>query len=250
MTQDIAQRIAVLADELEEHLYRYHVLAAPTISDQEFDRLLAELQALEEAHPALVRPDSPTQRVGGAPTSDFPTVRHARPMLSLDNSYSRQDVEDFDRRVRQSLPDEAVEYVFELKIDGVALSLVYQDSLLVRAITRGDGVQGDEITANARTIPTIPLRLRQPGIDCEIRGEVYMESSDFAPAQRPAHSRRRAALRQSAQLHGRFAQAAKPQPSGQAQPALFRLLDTRGRWRPDAPQRVPCNTPRLGPDGP
>ncbi len=180
MTQDIAQRIAALADELEEHLYRYHVLDAPTISDQEFDRLLAELQALEEAHPALKRPDSPTQRVGGAPTSDFPTVRHARPMLSLDNSYSRQDVEDFDRRVRQSLPDEAVEYVFELKIDGVALSLIYQDSLLVRAITRGDGVQGDEITANARTIPTIPLRLRQPGVNCEIRGEVYMESSDFA----------------------------------------------------------------------
>ncbi|MXW77507.1 MAG: NAD-dependent DNA ligase LigA [Gemmatimonadetes bacterium] len=180
MTQDIAQRIAALADELEEHLYRYHVLDAPTISDQEFDRLLAELQALEEAHPALKRPDSPTQRVGGTPTSDFPTVRHARPMLSLDNSYSRQDVEDFDRRVRQSLPDEAVEYVFELKIDGVALSLIYQDSLLVRAVTRGDGVQGDEITANARTIPTIPLRLRQPGVNCEIRGEVYMESSDFA----------------------------------------------------------------------
>ena len=179
MTQDIAQRIAALADELEEHLYRYHVLDAPTISDREFDRLLAELQALEEAHPALKRPDSPTQRVGGAPTSDFPTVRHSRPMLSLDNSYSRQDVEDFDRRVRQSLPDEAVEYVFELKIDGVALSLTYQDSLLVRAVTRGDGVQGDEITANARTIPTIPLRLRQPGVDCEIRGEVYMESSDF-----------------------------------------------------------------------
>ena len=179
MTQDIAQRIAELSAELSEHLYRYHVLAAPIISDQEFDLLLAELQALEEAHPALKQPDSPTQRVGGAPTSDFPTVRHARPMLSLDNSYSRQDVEDFDRRVRQSLPDEAVEYVFELKIDGVALSLTYQDSLLVRAVTRGDGVQGDEITANARTIPTIPLRLRQPGINCEIRGEVYMKSSDF-----------------------------------------------------------------------
>ncbi len=190
MTQDIAQRIAALSAKLEEHLYRYHVLAAPTISDQEFDRLLAELQALEEAHPALKRPDSPTQRVGGAPTSDFPTVRHARPMLSLDNSYSRQDVEDFDRRVRQSLSGEAVEYVFELKIDGVALSLLYQDSLLVRAVTRGDGVQGDEITANARTIPTIPLRLRQPGINCEIRGEVYMESNDFARlnAQRAANS--------------------------------------------------------------
>ena len=188
MTQDIAQRIAALSAELSEHFHRYHVLAAPTISDREFDRLLKELQALEEAHPALKRPDSPTQRVGGAPTSDFPSVRHAQPMLSLDNSYSRQDVLDFDRRVRQSLPDEAIEYVFELKIDGVALSLRYQDSLLVRAVTRGDGVQGDEITANARTIPTIPLRLTQPGVNCEIRGEVYMESSDFAQlnAQRSA----------------------------------------------------------------
>ena len=188
MTQDIAQRIAALSAELSEHFHRYHVLAAPTISDREFDRLLEELQALEAAHPALKRPDSPTQRVGGAPTSDFPTVRHAQPMLSLDNSYSRQDMLDFDRRVRQSLPDEAVEYVFELKIDGVALSLMYQDSLLVRAVTRGDGVQGDEITANARTIPTVPLRLRQPGVDCEIRGEVYMESSDFTAlnAQRSA----------------------------------------------------------------
>ena len=180
--------MAALSAELAEHFHRYHVLAAPTISDQEFDRLLAELQALEEAHPALVRPDSPTQRVGGAPTSDFPTVRHAQPMLSLDNSYSRQDVENFDRRVRQSLPDEAVEYVFELKIDGVALSLTYRDSLLVCAVTRGNGIRGDEITANARTIPTIPLRLRQPGINCEIRGEVYMERSDFAQlnAQREA----------------------------------------------------------------
>ena len=189
MTQDIAQRMAALSAELSEHFHRYHVLAAPTISDQEFDRLLAELQALEEAHPALVRPDSPTRRIGGAPTSDFPTVRHAQPMLSLDNSYSRQDVENFDRRVRQSLPDEAVEYVFELKIDGVALSLTYRDSLLVRAVTRGDGIRGDEITANACTIPTIPLRLRQPGINCEIRGEVYMERSDFAQlnAQRTAN---------------------------------------------------------------
>lgn len=180
MAKDIAQRIAELSAELAEHLYHYHVLAAPAISDQEFDRLLAELQALEEAHPELKRPDSPTSRVGGEPTSEFPTVHHAQPMLSLDNSYSREDLEDFDRRVREGLPDEKVEYIFELKIDGVALSLTYTDSLLVRAVTRGDGVQGDEITANARTIPTIPLRLRQPGISCEVRGEVYMESGDFA----------------------------------------------------------------------
>jgi len=180
MTKDPEKRIAALSNEIEEHLHHYHVLATPTISDREFDRLLEELQGLEKAHPQFVRPASPTQRVGGAPTTSFPTVHHARPMLSLDNSYSREDLEDFDRRVRQGLPDEEFEYVFELKIDGVALSLTYENSLLVRAVTRGDGIQGDEITANARTIPTIPLRLRQPGINCEIRGEVYMESGDFA----------------------------------------------------------------------
>ena len=180
MTQYIAQQMAELAAELEDHLYRYHVLADPIISDRDFDRLLEELQALEEAHPDLKRSDSPTQRIGGSPTSDFPTVRHTLPMLSLDNSYSRDELEDFDRRVQQGLTDEKFDYVFELKIDGVALSLTYEDSLLIRAVTRGDGVQGDEITANARTIPTIPLRLRQPGINCEIRGEVYMEHAAFA----------------------------------------------------------------------
>ena len=180
MTQYIARQMAELAAELEDHIYRYHVLADPIISDREFDRLLEELQALEEAHPDLKRSDSPTQRIGGSPTSDFPTVRHTLPMLSLDNSYSRDELEDFDRRVQQGLTDEKFDYVFELKIDGVALSLTYEDSLLIRAVTRGDGVQGDEITANARTIPTIPLRLRQPGINCEIRGEVYMEHAAFA----------------------------------------------------------------------
>jgi len=180
MTKDPEKRIAILSNEIEEHLYRYYVLAAPTISDREFDRLLEELQRLEKTHPQFLRPASPTQRVGGTPTTSFPTVNHARPMLSLDNSYSREDLEDFDRRVRQGLSEEEFEYIFELKIDGVALSLTYENSLLVRAVTRGDGIQGDEITANARTIPTIPLRLRQPGINCEIRGEVYMESGDFA----------------------------------------------------------------------
>ena len=180
MAKDSAKRIAELSAELEEHLYRYHVLAAPTVSDQQFDRLLHELQTLEKAYPELKLPDSPTSRIGGEPTSAFPTVPHARPMLSLDNSYSREDLEAFDRRVREGLPDEEYSYVFELKIDGVALSLIYEDSRLVRAVTRGDGIQGDEITANARTIPTIPLRLRQPGISCEIRGEVYMKNPDFA----------------------------------------------------------------------
>ena len=173
-------RVAELIEQLEDHNYRYHVLAEPVISDREYDLLLEELQRFEESDPTLKRRDSPTQRVGGQPTRDFPTVRHATPMLSLDNSYSRDDVLAFDKRVRDSLPGECVEYVAELKTDGVALSLVYKDSLLVRAATRGNGVQGDEVTANARTIRTVPLKLRRPGISCEVRGEVYMRLSDFA----------------------------------------------------------------------
>ena len=180
MSKEAARRIAELADQLDEHNYRYHVLADPVVSDQEYDRLMIELQRLEVAHPGLRRLDSPTRRVGGEPTSEFPTVPHLAPMLSLDNSYSPDDIRDFDRRVRQALPDEEVEYVAELKIDGVALSLIYEESLLVRAVTRGDGLQGDEITANASTIRAIPLRLREPGISCQVRGEVYMEKASFA----------------------------------------------------------------------
>ncbi|MDA0335196.1 MAG: NAD-dependent DNA ligase LigA [bacterium] len=186
MNHDQAQqRIDALTTQLEEHSHNYHVLASPTIADGEFDRLLEELVRLEGEWPDLVRPESPTQRVGGAPTSDFPTVAHATPMLSLDNSYSREDVVAFDARVHNGLDETAtVEYVAELKIDGVALSLIYEDSRLVRAVTRGDGAQGDEVTNNARTIRSVPLRLREPGITCEVRGEVYMAREDFAALNR------------------------------------------------------------------
>jgi DNA ligase (NAD+) len=187
--QHHVQRVAQLVEELNEHIYRYAVLAQPTVSDQEYDLLLTELQALEEKYPDLRQPDTPTQRVGDQPTSAFPNVAHRSPMLSLDNSYSRQDITAFDQRVRQALPDETVEYLAELKIDGVALSLTYRDSILVRAVTRGDGSQGDEITANMRTVPSIPLRLRQPGVDAEIRGEVYMSHADFAALNRQRQDR-------------------------------------------------------------
>ncbi|MBT3343184.1 MAG: NAD-dependent DNA ligase LigA [Gemmatimonadetes bacterium] len=181
MTRDQAERrILELAEQLEEHNYRYHVLADPQISDREYDQLLEILIDLEEQYPDLRLPESPSQRVGGQPSSEFPTVEHVTPMLSLDNSYSRQDVEAFDGRVRGALPEEEISYVTELKIDGVALSLVYEDSRLVRAVTRGNGIAGDEVTANARTIRSIPLRLRQDGVSCEVRGEVYMTGKDFA----------------------------------------------------------------------
>ena len=184
MPRNIEKKIADLVDQLNLHNYRYHVLADPVVSDREYDLLLSELRQLEEAHPDLLRPDSPTRRVGGLPSSEFPPVRHLTPMLSLDNSYSRDDVLAFDQRVREGLADEEVTYVAELKVDGVALSLYYENSLLVRGATRGDGVQGDEITANVRTIRSIPLRLRQPDITCEIRGEVYMTIPDLADLNR------------------------------------------------------------------
>ncbi|SVE51117.1 uncharacterized protein METZ01_LOCUS503971, partial [marine metagenome] len=130
MSKQADKRIAELSDALEEHNYRYHVLAEPGVSDAEYDAMMAELLTLEEAHPLLRKADSPAQRVGGEPTSDFPSVRHSAPMLSLDNSYSRQDVLAFDQRVRDALPEEEVSYVAELKTDGVALSLLYENSRL------------------------------------------------------------------------------------------------------------------------
>ena len=173
---------------LDEQNHRYYVLADPAISDREYDRLLAELAALEEAHPELRRDDSPTMRVGSDLTDDFPTVPHARPMLSLSNSYDVEEAREFDRRVRERLEreeGESVDYVAELKIDGVAISLVYEQGRLVRAVTRGNGEAGDEVTANVRTIRSIPLRLRPVSIDgvtlqnLEVRGEIYMPVAKF-----------------------------------------------------------------------
>ena len=167
-----------LVEEAQEHEYRYHVLAAPTISDTEYDALVRRIGEIEGAHPDWAREDSPTRRVGGAPTGEFPTVRHARPMLSLDNTYNENELREFANRVARVLGD-SVAYVAELKLDGVALSLTYEDSRLVRAVTRGDGVEGDDVTANVRTIGTVPLRLRESGVNTEVRGEVYLPINAF-----------------------------------------------------------------------
>ena len=178
----IAKRIEVLRSQLREHDHRYYVLAQPTISDTEYDRLMRELLDLEAAHPELSTPDSPSQRVGGEPTKEFPTVTHDVPMLSLSNTYSEEEVRDFDRRVRSLLGKDPFRYVCELKFDGVAVSLRYQDGIFVRGATRGDGMQGDDITQNLKTIRSIPLRLmgKKKGMTSfEVRGEVYMKRDDF-----------------------------------------------------------------------
>lgn len=178
----IRQRIERLRKELRGHDHRYYVLAEPAISDEAYDKLMRELQDLESKHPDLITPDSPSQRVGGEPTKEFRTVRHEGQMLSLANTYSEEEIRDFDRRVKGLLGGEQCRYVCELKFDGVSLSLRYEKGVLVLGVTRGDGMQGDDITNNARTIRSIPLRLdtTDPAfLDCEVRGEVIMFRKDF-----------------------------------------------------------------------
>jgi DNA ligase (NAD+) len=178
----ISQRAEELRRQIHHHNYLYYVEAKPEISDREYDFLLKELEALEEANPELRTPDSPTQRVGGQPLDGFVTVRHRLPMLSIGNTYNADELREFDTRVRKLLGNEPVRYVVELKIDGVAISLTYEDGRFTVGATRGDGEQGDDVTANLRTVGGLPFRLRtdQPPPLFEARGEVYMSSADFA----------------------------------------------------------------------
>ena len=183
---DMAQRVAVLHQALHQHAHSYYVLDEPSIPDAEYDKLFAELQSLEEAHPELRTSDSPTQRVGGKPMTEFATVRHAVPMLSIrtETDTEASGAESFDARIRKELSlqdgDAAIEYVTELKFDGLAMSLRYEKGVLVQAATRGDGEYGEDVTHNIRTIGQIPLKLSENAPDIlEVRGEVYMRRDDF-----------------------------------------------------------------------
>ncbi|WP_419701139.1 NAD-dependent DNA ligase LigA [Mucilaginibacter sp. NFX135] len=174
-------QIKALTTELKQHNYNYYVLAMPTIADFDFDKKLEQLNKLEKEFPEFADPDSPTQKVGGDITKEFVTYRHRWPMLSLGNTYNEQELLDFDQRIRKAIGDN-FEYVCELKFDGLSMSLTYEDGKLVRAVTRGDGVQGDEVTANIRTINTIPKRLHEgAGYPSyfDIRGEVFMHRKAF-----------------------------------------------------------------------
>jgi len=179
---EISQRVDELRSLLEEHNYRYYVQDDPSIPDAEYDRLFRELQGLEADHPELASEDSPTRRVGSSAETSFEEVVHRIPMLSLDNAFSDEELRDFDRRVRERLgTDEEIEYVCEPKLDGLAVSLHYEQGRLIRAATRGDGYAGEDITANIRTIPSVPLKLRgddYPDL-VEVRGEVYMPKAGF-----------------------------------------------------------------------
>lgn len=175
------KRVEELRREIETHNHYYYVLDDPRISDEVFDALMRELEQIEKKFPALITPYSPSQRVGGRPKEGFTTVLHLTPMLSLANAFNEGELRDFDRRVRQALPEaaSALEYVLELKIDGLAVSLYYEDGVLTRGATRGDGEVGEDITDNLRTIRSIPLRLQQPMARLEVRGEVFMPKKSF-----------------------------------------------------------------------
>ncbi|MBI5184157.1 MAG: NAD-dependent DNA ligase LigA [Nitrospinae bacterium] len=180
--QKIQQQILELRKKLHYHNRRYYVDDAPEISDYEYDQLYKELQALEAGHPELITPDSPTQRVGDKPAGQFLTVPHAKPMLSLENTYSEGELRDFEARIKKLLPGEDLEYVVELKIDGVGISVVYENGLMARGVTRGDGFSGEEITQNIRAIRSIPLSVdsADPAAGAfEVRGEVYIHRKEF-----------------------------------------------------------------------
>ncbi|MFI4967518.1 MAG: NAD-dependent DNA ligase LigA [Gammaproteobacteria bacterium] len=179
--RDVEKRLRELRAELAQHNYRYYVLDDPAVPDSEYDRLMRELKALESQHPDLVTADSPSQRVGGAPAAQFGEVRHAVPMLSLDNAFSEEDLQDFDRRVREKLDATEVEYTAEPKLDGLAISLTYEKGVLVRGATRGDGTTGEDVTQNVRTVRAIPLKLMGEGWPAllEVRGEVFMPKKGF-----------------------------------------------------------------------
>ena len=185
-TMKLKQRIDSLREEINAHNYSYYVLDNPEIPDSEYDRLLRELNDIEKKHPELITSDSPTQRVGATPLDSFSEVKHEVPMLSLGNAFSDQDISDFDKRIREGVEQADIEYAAEPKLDGLAISLLYENGVLVRAATRGDGRTGEDVTLNIRTIDAIPLKLRGKDFPplIEIRGEVVMPKAGFEKLNR------------------------------------------------------------------
>ncbi|MBU6325673.1 MAG: NAD-dependent DNA ligase LigA, partial [Bacteroidetes bacterium] len=178
--QQAKDRIDQLTEELKTHNYKYYVLAEPVISDFEFDRLLKELEYLETQFPQYAHTDSPTRHIGSDVSNEFRSVKHKRPMLSLGNTYSESELREFDARIAKALGGEHYEYICELKVDGLAISIFYEEGKLVQAVTRGDGVQGDDVTENVRTIRSLPKQLHGSfPSSFEIRGEIFMHRKAF-----------------------------------------------------------------------
>jgi DNA ligase (NAD+) len=185
-SKDVEKKIEALREKIRHHEYLYYVLDNPEISDGDFDKLMQQLKDLEAEHPSLVTPHSPSQRVGGKPREGFVKVQHSSPMLSLDNTYNEEELRDWERRVHELSGRSDVDYVCELKLDGMSLALVYEDGTLVRGVTRGDGSVGEDVTLNIRTVRSIPLSipkdsLKKAGIpvNFEVRGELLMPTASF-----------------------------------------------------------------------
>jgi len=207
MSSKIEKEIKSLRETIRKHDHRYHVLADPIIGDVEYDELLKKLEKLESAHPEFITKDSPTHRVGQDLTKEFKPVRHKVPMLSLANTYNEKELYDFDRRVREAVADdEKVEYITEFKIDGASVSLNYINGVLNTAATRGDGIVGEEITNNVRTMKTVPLRLHYNKStpyklnDIEVRGEIFMNIKDFEKLNKQREKKKGKAICQSKKL--------------------------------------------------
>jgi len=177
-TNAVKTKIQELRIQIVFHEKKYYRDNDPQISDYEFDLLIKELQELEEKHPGLITPDSPTQRVGEQPIEGFASVAHRIPMLSLDNCYSPTELKEFENRIKKIIPTEALQYTAELKIDGLGIAVIYQNGLFTRAITRGDGIRGDDVTANVKTIKSLPLSIPETR-EVEVRGEVYLPFRSF-----------------------------------------------------------------------
>ena len=236
-SKDVRQKIDALRDKIRYHEHRYYVLDDPEISDAEFDRLMNELKALEAEHPELVTPDSPTQRVGGKPREGFVKVPHSSPMLSLDNAYTEEELRDWERRVHELSGESRVDYVCELKLDGMSLALRFEDGKLALGITRGDGTVGEDVTLNVRTVRSVPLTipaktLAKAGLppDFEVRGELLMPLSAFQRMNDEREAAGPAEVRQSAQRDGgNGARAGAEHHRTAAARLLLLLLLAKGR---------------------
>lgn len=258
------QRIEELRAQINEHDYQYYVLARPTVSDYDYDMMMKALEALEAEFPEFDSPTSPSKRVSGEPTKNFPVVKHRKPMISLSNTYNEEEIRDFDRRVKSLLePEESFEYVCELKIDGVAMSLIYEDGKLLRGVTRGDGEQGDEVTNNVKTIRSLPMEVRSDDdrlMNIEVRGEIYYPKDKFdkmneariaageAPYANPRNTAAGTLKRQDSQIVAKlplrmFCYYLDPQDTGHSIETHFEAINHLKKMRfPTNPNSRLCKT--------
>ena len=228
-SKDIEKKIEDLRDKIRHHEYRYFVLDEPEISDYDFDKLVEQLKKLEAEYPALITPDSPTQRVGGKPREGVVKVAHSSPMLSLDNTYNEEELRGWERRVHELSGRHEVEYVCELKLDGMSLALVYEEGSLARGVTRGDGSVGEDVTLNVRTVRSIPLsipkdRLKKAGLppNFEVRGELLMPLAAFKKMNDEREAKG-LPLRQPAQCDRGYGPSARRQHHSGTTPRLLPL---------------------------